>query len=54
MAKRKRVGIFGWGLVAPKSPNIEVFERNLEQADSWLEPFEGFGPQQFSRGRTDV
>lgn len=50
MAKRKRVGIFGWGLVAPKSPNIEVFERNLEQADSWLEPFEGFGPSNFLAG----
>ena len=34
MAERKRIGIFGWGVVAPKSPDIDTFERNLEQADS--------------------
>ncbi len=46
----RRVGIFGWGLVAPKSPNIEAFEANLRNADSWLQPFNGFGPDNFLVG----
>ena len=50
MTERKRVGIFGWGVVAPKSPNIEAFERNLEQADSWLTPFRGYGQSNFLVG----
>jgi 3-oxoacyl-(acyl-carrier-protein) synthase len=47
---RKRIGIFGWGVVAPRSPDIERFERNLEKAESWLEAFEGFGPNNFLVG----
>jgi 3-oxoacyl-[acyl-carrier-protein] synthase II len=50
MTDRKRVGIFGWGVVAPKSPNVEVFERNLERADSWLSPFRGYGQSNFLVG----
>ncbi len=50
MADRKRVGIFGWGVVAPKSPNIDVFTRNLERADTWLSPFTGFGQSNFLVG----
>jgi 3-oxoacyl-(acyl-carrier-protein) synthase len=50
MTNRKRVGIFGWGVVAPKSPNIEAFERNLERADSWLSPFRGYGQSNFLVG----
>ncbi|MCP3964410.1 MAG: beta-ketoacyl synthase [bacterium] len=46
----KRVGIFGWGVVAPRSPNIDAFARNLERAESWLEPFDGFGPDNFLVG----
>ncbi len=46
----KRVGIFGWGVVAPRSSNIDAFARNLERADSWLEPFDGFGPDNFLVG----
>jgi len=46
----RKVGVFGWGLVAPRSPNIEAFERNLEHAESWLEPFHGFGPDNFLVG----
>jgi hypothetical protein len=34
MSQRARIGVFGWGLVAPKSPNVDAFERNLEHADS--------------------
>ncbi|MBK5259952.1 MAG: beta-ketoacyl synthase [Thermoanaerobaculia bacterium] len=50
MGERKRIGVFGWGLVAPKSPNIALFERNLEHAGTWLEPFRGYGPSNFLVG----
>ena len=50
MSHRKRVGIFGWGIVAPKSPNVETFSRNLEQAGTWLTPFTGYGPSNFLVG----
>jgi 3-oxoacyl-[acyl-carrier-protein] synthase II len=50
MKERKRIGVFGWGVVAPKSPNVEQFERNLESAGTWLEPFRGFGPSNFLVG----
>jgi len=46
----RRVGIFGWGIVAPRSPNIDAFEKNLECRESWLEPFNGFGPDNFLVG----
>lgn len=49
----RRVGIFGWGVVAPRSPNIETFERQLESTESWLEPFNGFGPDTFLVGRPE-
>lgn len=47
----RRVGVFGWGVVAPRSPNVEAFARNLESSASWLEPFNGFGPDNFLVGR---
>jgi 3-oxoacyl-[acyl-carrier-protein] synthase II len=47
---RKRIGIFGWGLVAPRSPDIAAFERNLARAGSWLSPFREFGPSNFLVG----
>ncbi|MFC1857913.1 hypothetical protein ACFL9U_07765 [Thermodesulfobacteriota bacterium] len=49
----KRIGIFGWGVVAPKSPDVETFEKNLGHATSWLEPHLGFGPSNFLVGRPD-
>jgi 3-oxoacyl-[acyl-carrier-protein] synthase II len=51
--KTRRVGIFGWGVVAPKSRDIGSFEKNLLEAESWLEPFEGFGPNNFLVGTPD-
>jgi 3-oxoacyl-[acyl-carrier-protein] synthase II len=48
-----RVGVFGWGVVAPKSPNIEAFRRNLASGESWLSPFNGFGPDNFLVGEPD-
>jgi 3-oxoacyl-(acyl-carrier-protein) synthase len=49
----KKIGIFGWGIVAPKSPNVDAFEKNLGRATSWLEPFDGFGPSNFLVGQPD-
>ena len=45
-----RVGVFGWGVVAPKSPDIDAFRQNLASSESWLTPFEGFGPSNFLVG----
>jgi 3-oxoacyl-(acyl-carrier-protein) synthase len=47
---KKRIGIFGWGIVAPKSPDVGAFERGLLARESWLEPFDGFGPNNFLVG----
>jgi 3-oxoacyl-(acyl-carrier-protein) synthase len=49
----KRIGVFGWGVVAPKSPDVDTFESNLKSATSWLEPFDGFGPSNFLVGRPE-
>lgn len=45
-----RIGVFGWGIVAPKSPTLDAFRRNLASAESWLTPFNGFGPDNFLVG----
>jgi hypothetical protein len=39
--------------VAPRSPDIAAFAENLERASSWLEPFNGFGPDTFLVGRPE-
>ena len=49
----KRIGVYGWGIVAPKSPNIEAFRKNLACSASWLTPFNGFGPDNFLVGTPD-
>ena len=48
-----RVGVFGWGIVAPKSPNISAFSRNLSSSGTWLCPFHGFGPGNFLVGHPE-
>ncbi len=48
-----RIGVFGWGIVAPKSPNLEAFAANLESSESWLSPFNGFGPDNFLVGKPE-
>lgn len=48
-----RVGVFGWGVVAPRSPDIAAFARNLAGSETWLEPFNGFGPDNFLVGRPE-
>ena len=45
-----RVGVFGWGVVAPKSPTIDAFRENLASSETWLSPFGGFGPDNFLVG----
>jgi 3-oxoacyl-[acyl-carrier-protein] synthase II len=45
-----RVGVFGWGIVAPRSPDVERFRQNLQCAEHWLTPFHGFGPANFLVG----
>ncbi len=49
----RRVGIFGWGVVAPRSPNIDAFYTNLDKGTSWLSSFNGFGPDNFLVGTPD-
>ncbi len=49
----KRIGIFGWGIVAPKSPDIAAFERNLASSETWLTPFNGFGRDNFLVGQPE-
>lgn len=51
--KRGRIGIFGWGVVGPKTPNINVFEDNLENPQIMLSQFEGYGPNNFMVGKPD-
>lgn len=46
----RKIGIYGWGIVAPRSPNVDTFAENLRSASSWLEPFQGFGPSNFLAG----
>ncbi|HUO84804.1 MAG TPA: beta-ketoacyl synthase N-terminal-like domain-containing protein, partial [Thermoanaerobaculia bacterium] len=53
MTDPKRIGIFGWGIVAPRSPNIEAFAANLEHGGTWLSPFHGFGPSNFLVGQPE-
>lgn len=46
-----RAGVFGWGVVAPKPPDVDAFARNLSTGATWLEPFDGgFGPNNFLAG----
>jgi 3-oxoacyl-(acyl-carrier-protein) synthase len=46
----RKIGIYGWGIVAPRSPDVDTFAQNLRSAGSWLAPFEGFGPSNFLAG----
>ncbi|MCB1034839.1 MAG: beta-ketoacyl synthase, partial [Acidobacteria bacterium] len=48
-----RIGIFGWGIVAPRSPDVEAFAANLRGSESWLAPFHGFGRDNFLVGRPE-
>ncbi len=47
---KARIGIFGWGVVAPRSRNVEEFRENLRSNRTWMETFDGFGPSNFLVG----
>ncbi|MDY7091339.1 MAG: beta-ketoacyl synthase N-terminal-like domain-containing protein [Acidobacteriota bacterium] len=49
-----RIGVFGWGVVAPRSPDIDTFAHNLESSESWLGPFNGFGRDNFLVGQPEL
>ena len=53
MSGKKRIGIFGWGVVAPKSPDVDTFAANLERGGTWLTPYEGYGPSNFMVGEPE-
>jgi 3-oxoacyl-(acyl-carrier-protein) synthase len=38
-------------VVAPKAPNVEAFARQLATGETWLTPFNGFGPDCFLVGK---
>ena len=46
----RRIGIFGWGVVAPGCPDVDSFRKRLADGGSWLEPFSDFGPSNFLVG----
>jgi 3-oxoacyl-[acyl-carrier-protein] synthase II len=47
----RRKAVLGWGVVAPRSANIDEFAKNLETGESWLSPFNGFGRDSFLVGQ---
>lgn len=50
MANPRRIGVFGWGVVAPGSRDVDAFAQNMSRPDTWLTPFDGFGPSNFLVG----
>jgi 3-oxoacyl-[acyl-carrier-protein] synthase II len=51
--EKDRVAIAGWGVIAPRCRDIDEFERRLASSESWLEPFDGFGRDNFLVGKPD-
>jgi 3-oxoacyl-[acyl-carrier-protein] synthase II len=49
----RRIGVFGWGVVAPGARDIEAFRASLAHGESRLSPFSGFGPSNFLVGEPD-
>lgn len=47
----RRVGVYGWGIVAPECANVDEFAAKLAKGGSWLTPFDGFGPSNFLVGQ---
>ncbi len=46
-----RIGIFGWGIVAPGVGSIGEFEQKIRDGGNWLELFNGFGQDNFLVGQ---
>jgi len=47
----RRAAVFGWGIVAPECETIDEFSVKLDRAESFLSPFNGFGPDNFLVGK---
>ncbi len=45
------IAVYGWGVVAPGAENIDEFSSKLDAGGTWLQPFNGFGPDSFLVGR---
>ncbi len=50
---RPRVGIFGWGVIAPGCATVDTFREKLYSGGSWLQQFDGFGPNNFLVGEPE-
>ncbi len=48
-----RIGVFGWGVVAPGAKDIDTLATRLDEPESWLSRFDGFGPSNFLVGKPD-
>ena len=46
-----KFAVLGWGLVGPGAANIQEFEQLLASGESSLEPFNGFGNDNFLVGK---
>ncbi|MBC8067962.1 MAG: beta-ketoacyl synthase [Deltaproteobacteria bacterium] len=51
--QQRRIGVFGWGVVAPGARDIEAFRVSLAHAESRLSTFHGFGPSNFLVGEPE-
>ena len=49
----RRIGVFGWGLVAPGARDVDAFAASLARVEDRLTPFRGFGPSNFLVGEPD-
>ncbi|HWB74361.1 MAG TPA: beta-ketoacyl synthase N-terminal-like domain-containing protein [Nannocystaceae bacterium] len=49
----RRIGVFGWGLVAPGARDVDAFAASLARVEDRLTPFAGFGPSNFLVGEPD-
>jgi 3-oxoacyl-[acyl-carrier-protein] synthase II len=49
----RRIGVFGWGLVAPGARDVDALAVSLARVEDRLTPFHGFGPSNFLVGEPD-
>lgn len=53
MSTAKRIGVFGWGIVAPGASDVNTFADVMTRSESHLRPFDGFGPSNFLVGEPE-
>ncbi len=49
----RRIGVFGWGVVAPGARTVDALAASLARVEDRLTPFAGFGPSNFLVGEPD-